>query len=286
MRPSDFFDYPDFDDFTPGRWDDIEPELRTDLLEELRQGAVKGVKDLDAALGLAQLVHEELEKYGTSGEDMKLDDEDIGLALKALKATLRRLSVPLPDLPFRNFKGFKTYWISAGMSGSWAPRRKYLERVFGPVHERLEELEEQQFSSRLAYPISPRGRLDWPAVDEEIRELRRRFEAATTQQDYRAVGMACIGVLEALSGVVYNPAVHLRQGEEVPPRDKTKQRIGRFVETALPDDAELRRLVNVAIELAQKVKHNPTPTRRQAGIAADSVIMLGNILRRLDEKGE
>jgi len=154
MRPSDFFDYPDFDDFTPGRWDDIEPELRTDLLEELRQGAVKGVKDLDAALGLAQLVHEELEKYGTSGEDMRLDDEDIGLALKALKATLRRLSVPLPDLPFRNFKGFKTYWISAGMSGSWAPRRKYLERVFGPVHERLEELEEQQFSSRLAYPIS------------------------------------------------------------------------------------------------------------------------------------
>ena len=84
----------------------------------------------------------------------------------------------------------------------------------------------------------------------------------------------------------HQPAAHLREGEEVPPRDKTKQRIGRFVETALPDDAELRRLVNAAIELAQKVKHNATPTRRQAGIAADSVIMLANILRRLHEKTE
>jgi hypothetical protein len=60
--------------------------------------------------------------------------------------------------------------------------------------------------------------------------------------------------------------VHLREGEEVPPRDETKQRIGRFVETALVEDAELRRVVNASIELAQKVKHNPTPTRRQAGV--------------------
>jgi hypothetical protein len=45
----------------------------------------------------------------------------------------------------------------------------------------------------------------------------------------------------------------------------------------------LRRLVNAAIELAHKVKHHPTPTRQQAGIAADTVIMLANILRRLQE---
>jgi hypothetical protein len=48
----------------------------------------------------------------------------------------------------------------------------------------------------------------------------------------------------------------------------------------------VRRVVNAVIELAQKVKHNPTPTRQQAGIAADSVIMLANILRRLHEKAE
>lgn len=54
--------------------------------------------------------------------------------------------------------------------------------------------------------------------------------------------------------------------------------------TATASRAELRRVLNGAIELAQKVKHNPTPTRRQADLAADSVIMLANILRRLHEK--
>jgi hypothetical protein len=283
MKPTDFFIFPAEADDSGVSWGTA--PLRADLPEQLRRGAVDGVKDLDAAMGLAQLTHEELEKYGTGG-GARLDDIEMGLVLKALKATLRRLRVTFPDLPFRNFTTFRSYWIREGMSNSWAARRDHLERVFAPLHGQLEELEEREFSSRLAHPISPRGRLDWPEVDEEIRELRRRFESATTQQDYRAVGMAGVGVLEALSGVVYDPAIHLREGEEVLPRDKTKQRIGRFVETALADDAELRRVVNAAIELAQKVKHNPTPTRRQAGVAADSVIMLANILRRLHEKTE
>jgi hypothetical protein len=38
------------------------------------------------------------------------------------------------------------------------------------------------------------------------------------------------------------------------------------------------------IEMAQEVKHRSTRNRREAGIAADSVILLANILRRLDEE--
>jgi hypothetical protein len=281
MKPSDLFSVSAIPSH-PGR---IRRRLNTDLLDDFRRGAVYEYSDLEVAIALVRLAHEELEAYGTVGTQ-RLNNDEIDLVLKALRATLRRLNLPFPDLPFRNFSTFKSYWLQKGMSGSWAKRRDYLEGIFGPLLGRLEELEDWDFSSRLARPISPRGRLDWPDVDEEIRELRRRFEAATTQQDYRAIGVGCIGVLEALGSVVYEPAVHLRDGEEVPPRDKTKQRIGRFAETALPDDAELRRVVNAAIELAQKVKHNPTPTRQQAGIAADSVIMLANILRRLHEKPE
>jgi hypothetical protein len=46
-------------------------------------------------------------------------------------------------------------------------------------------------------------------VDEEIRELRRRFRTSQTPQDYRDVDIHCVGVLEALSRTVYNPAKHL-----------------------------------------------------------------------------
>ncbi len=71
-----------------------------------------------------------------------------------------------------------------------------------------------------------------------------------------------------------------------PPVDKTKQRLDRFIEDALAgsENTATRRLAKATIELAQEIKHSDTPTRREAGIAADSVILLANIMRRLDEE--
>jgi hypothetical protein len=92
-------------------------------------------------------------------------------------------------------------------------------------------------------------------------------------------------VIEALSRQVYDPSKHLRDGEEAPAVGKTKQRLERFVEDALPDrdSAALRKLVRASIEAAQEVKHSDTPMRRDAGVAADTVILLANLLRRLDD---
>jgi hypothetical protein len=105
MKPSDFFTFPAEVGDSEISWG-MAP-LHTDLLEHLRRGAVDGVKDLGAAIGLAQLAHEELEKYGTSG-GTRLDDAEMALVLKALKATLRRLRVPYPGLPFRNLTTFRS----------------------------------------------------------------------------------------------------------------------------------------------------------------------------------
>jgi hypothetical protein len=42
-------------------------------------------------------------------------------------------------------------------------------------------------------------------------------------------------------------------------------------------------MARAEIDYAPHVKHSHTPTRREAGIAADPVIQLANMLRRLDE---
>src|SRR5207244_2280854 len=129
-------------------------------------------------------------------------------------------------------------------------------------------------------------RTGWAAVDEELRELRLRFQSARSPQDYRDVGNRAVGVLEALSRTVYDPGRHLRQGETEPAHDKTKQRLERYVEDSLagPSNDNIRGVARKVIELAHEVKHSTTPTRREAGIAADSVIMLANILRRVDQE--
>jgi len=49
-------------------------------------------------------------------------------------------------------------------------------------------------------------------------------------------------------------------------------------------NAEMRKFARATIELAQAVKHSRTPTRTEAGILADAVVLLANMLRRLDEE--
>jgi hypothetical protein len=254
-----------------------------EFLDELRRKPAAGRDDLEVAIALAQLVQDELEAFGTSGQQ-RLDEQQIALAIRALSAVLKRLGIPF-ELPYRNFSTFRTFWIRNDCSGAWQARRDLLDERFEPLHHRLMRLEETTLEA-LANPVSPRAGTGWPVVDEEIKELRRRFQSSATAQDYRAVGTHCVGVLDALSRTVYDPSRHLREGETVPPPDKSKQRIGRYIEDTLagPEREDLRALTNKAIEFAHHIKHSSTPTRREAGIAADAVILLANILRRLEQE--
>lgn len=279
MKQDAFFTEADSSD----PWGSPTTQLRTDLLNQLRAGPVVGIDDLEAATALVTLVWDELQAYGTSG-GQRLSDDEIALAQRALTTTLSRVGIEL-DLPWRNFTTFRSHWLRHGCTGSWQARRDLLEEFFEPVRLELDRQEEAQFRANLADPVSPHSKTGWPKVDEELDELRRRFRTATTTQDYRDVGNRSVAVLEALSRTVYNPAQHLREGESEPTVDKTKQRIGRYVEDSLAgkDNESVRGVANKVIELAHSIKHSPAPTRRDAGIAADSVVMLANILRRVDQ---
>lgn len=136
-----------------------------------------------------------------------------------------------------------------------------------------------------AEAVSPHTRTGWPKVDGELTELRRRFRTAATPQDYRDTGNRSIAVLKAVSRTVYDPTAHVREGETELSPDKTKLRISRYVEDSLAgkDNEAIRGVVVKTIELAHSVKHSTEPTCREAGIAADAVIMLANILRRVDQ---
>jgi hypothetical protein len=258
--------------------------LRGDLLEAVRRGPIANHVDAEVAAALASLVHDDLEQFGTGGSG-ELNEQEMRDALRALKAVVRRLGISDFDPPFRDFKTFYGWWVRKGAKGSYQARRELLASVFDPLHAQLESLEQRALESSLVNPVSPHSRTGWRGVDAEVTELRRHFMSAHTSQDYRNVGLDCVAVTEALSREVYVASRHLREGEAEPPVANTKQRLERFVEDAAPhpSDAALRRLARASIEFAQHVKHSSTPTRRDAGIAADAVIQLANLLRRLDD---
>ena len=255
--------------------------LRNDFILALRAAPQPEADDLSAAMGLAMLVDDELTLFGTSGGE-RLTNEQVAQCLRTLHAVLKRLGVTF-ETPYRDFNTFRTYWLREGAKGSYQARRDLLQPQFEPLHAELHRLEERAFQATLAEPASPAGATGWPRVDQEVESLRKRFRSATTPQDYRAVGNDAVGVIEALSRTVYDPVKHLQPGEEEPPPDKSKQRIERFIENSAagPGNAEVRKLARATIELAHKVKHYETPTRRDAGVAADASILLANVLRRL-----
>lgn len=257
-------------------------QLNVEMLDQLRLGPVEDHSDIEVAVALALLVHDEFQKYGTD-KSQRLTTKEARLAVRALLAVLKRLGVDDVDIPFSDFDSFYSHWIRKGASGSWQARRDILADIFDGLHEHLADMEANALTSSLADAVSPHGRTGWARVDAEIAELKRHFAIARTEQDHRNVGNDCVIITEALAKIVYDPAIHVSDDEEPLPAGKTKQRLDRFVVTALPgsDNAELRRFAKAAIELAQTIKHRSTPSRRDAGIAADAVILLANMMRRL-----
>lgn len=257
--------------------------LDTTRLTALVSGPEPSETDLDVALALMDLVRDDLQASGTTG-DSRIGDANMRTAVRALERTASRAGFEF-RLPFRDHATWRSYWIRKGASGSWQARRDLLSDLFDETYAAMMAAQDRSLDSTLVEAISPHDRLGWPEVDTEIGELRRHFRTATTPQDYRGVGNDCVHLTEALSRKVYVHALHAPAGEAEPPVASTKLRLTRFIEAKLPgsDNAELRKFARSAIELAQAVKHSGTPTRLEAGVLADAVITLANLLRRLDE---
>ncbi|WP_406391376.1 endonuclease domain-containing protein [Streptomyces sp. NBC_00882] len=142
MKPSDFFiRIPD------ENWK-MHDEFDSKLAQRLRQGELEERTDLEAGYALARLMKSELTAYGTD-QSQKLNDDESALAMRVLKAVMRRLGVTF-DPPFNDFDGWHGYWSAQGMThgGSWAMRRGYINELFTPLLAKLEEMEDSETEVR------------------------------------------------------------------------------------------------------------------------------------------
>ncbi|MEU8812576.1 hypothetical protein ACN6K5_001570 [Streptomyces violaceoruber] len=158
--------------------------LDTSLVERLRSTSLDDMTDLDAAYELTRLAMVDLEAFGTGGGEI-LDDQEIAVVLRTLPAVLKRLGVVL-NLPFRDFKSFKSYWKDQGMSDSYAARRSYVNGVFGPVLDQLDEyhphLRQSRDQTRRITDVTRRRLRDglagawWGGTLDEVQFLSRLYD--------------------------------------------------------------------------------------------------------------
>lgn len=115
--------------------------LRANLVDHLRHGPVDGTDDLEVAVALVELLQAEFVAYGTDGGE-QMSDREAALAVRALRATLARLSIAWSP-PWLDFTGFKTYWLAHDGYGSWSARREMVRLHYGEILQRLYLLQDQ-----------------------------------------------------------------------------------------------------------------------------------------------
>ncbi len=120
MRTDDFWIEDEYDVHGVGA-----RRLNLDLVTPLRRGPLPGRDDIEVAVPLAHLIHDDLEKYGTDGRQ-EMNEAEMRKAIPALRPLADRLGIHDFDLPFRDFRGFKSFWLRSGASGSWQARRDIL----------------------------------------------------------------------------------------------------------------------------------------------------------------
>jgi len=157
MRPADFFIEPDSssveDDSFPGLFGGSKRRFNENLVDELRRLPLADKTDIEVAVPLARLVHDELQAFGTGGGG-ELSDDQMREVLQALRAVVRRLGIDDFEVPFRDFTSFRSWWIKSGASGSggWQARRDLLSDIFDSLHDRLADMEQEALAALCAKP--------------------------------------------------------------------------------------------------------------------------------------
>lgn len=228
--------------------------FKRERLEQARRAQLKDQRDLDAALTLIDAIGDWVEAWcdGDTEEGRYITED----ALRTLQVICHRLGIAAD--------------LTSDLDVSGSRRRAYtVWEMLRPAHEQLLAYERDL----LARELESTG---WPAVEVEIESLREAWRRANSVQDYSSVGNHAVRVLEVLSDVV--------GGDQVP-RDRTKNRLMSYLDDRAGGNAnaDLKKLVAHAFDLAHGVKHDRQPNRLKAGSAASAAILIVSMVRTASE---
>jgi hypothetical protein len=256
MRASDFFEYRASSSTWPGSSGGT--VFRADLLDQLGKGPIAEHSDLDVTAALVDLVDSELQAYGTGGGE-QLTEAQLRDAITVLRRVSRRAGAPV-ELPFRDFTGWKTYWLRHEAYGSWQARRDLVEELLGPHRERLEELAAKS-QPELAQEVLSNLR-DAGAIQEHLTRIKRNI----SEDPAAAIGSAKELVESTAKTVLIELGLPVNKNDDVPALASQAQRaLGLHPQSVAPgpDSSDAVRkilgaMVTVANSLGELRNHSGT----------------------------
>ncbi len=138
--------------------------------------------------------------------------------------------------------------------------------------------------------------IGWQRVDRTMDSIRELLTTASTEEQCQGVGLLCRDGLVSMAQAVFDPMQHPPL-----PNDKTeisntdvKRMMARYVasECSGASSKEIRKSVNAAVDLANKVTHGRTSDYRDAALCAQTTFNVIGLIaiisgkRDLDEQGQ
>lgn len=248
-------------------------------LEAIRRGRAD-ISDAEVAERLVDQVSALMVAVATGGPPIKAVNTGYVREYRALAAVLGRLGIDNPN-PYGDLWRWYGRWSDETLP-TYASRRVFIAEMYAPVRDAVEARDAAQEVAE----ASAEGPTGWAEVDAKMATLRRRLREAEEADDFKAVGLQCAEVLQAVGRAAFDAPRHLPEGEEEPHANAVNARIGYFMSAVASGERfeHVRRLGRSAWAQAQAVKHRDSPNRTDAGIAADAAALFVAIIRRLADE--
>ena len=130
--------------------------------------------------------------------------------------------------------------------------------------------------------------IGWQRVDRTMNRIRELLTTASTEEHFQEVGVVCREGLISVAQAVFDPSLHRplpNDSTDVSDTD-VKRMIARYVAVECPGgaDKEVRRCVNSAADLANKVTHKRTSDYRDAALCAQATFNVIGLISLISGK--
>lgn len=257
--------------------------LRQSVVLDLIKHPLEGVDEFELAATLVETIQVELIAYLRSSLQRISGQVEMQLLFRSVTSVCARLRVPFPSLGFMDFRSLNVYFRDNHPSADTQEKIHLVEALFAPVSADIYAAAVKSDFVDLMHPVTPHSGTGWRDIDREIEEMKTSFRVARTAQAHTGIGNTCVRIIQLLCDVTFDPDRHKADPAKRYNRSDTKDRLEAVIEIELPgpSNAALRKYCRSLVELSQDTKHATTPNRQQAGMSADGVIALANMLRRI-----
>jgi hypothetical protein len=171
-------------------------------------------------------------------------------------------------LPYGNLWDWYGRW-SSGDLPTYQSRRTFVSELVNPLITRIR--------SGRTEDLLPTG---WQRVDRTVGEIRDRLAAATSEEQFQAVGLLCRDALISLAQAVYVRERHPSLDGTEPSTTDGKRMLEAYIAVELSGGAneEARRHARSALDLANALTHRRTATSRDAAMCVEATTTVVNVV--------